>query len=67
MQPREAFVDLRGHLIHVFVEQVPIDVHRDVDRRVAELLLDRLRVGADLDEEARAGVSEIVDPHVTQP
>jgi hypothetical protein len=40
---------------------VPIAIHRDVDVRVAEVVLDGFRVNTTTDEHGRARVSEIVD------
>ena len=41
---RKRLVQFRGHLDHVRVEQLAVDVHREFDRGVTELLLDSLRV-----------------------
>ncbi|MGH8590714.1 MAG: hypothetical protein ACREXX_15715 [Gammaproteobacteria bacterium] len=51
-----------GHLISPLRHQVPVNVHRDVDRRVPHERLDALRVLAVGDEQACEGVPQILKP-----
>jgi hypothetical protein len=43
---------------------MPVSVHRDVDVRVAEVMLDRLGMDAAADEHRRARVTQVVDPEL---
>lgn len=54
-------VELNGDVVELVGEEVPIAIHRDVDVRAAEVVLDRVRVNTTTDEHGRARVSEIVD------
>ncbi len=51
-----------AEIVELVGEQVTVAVHRDGHRCVAEVMLDRLRVHALADQQARARVSQVVDP-----
>jgi hypothetical protein len=58
----EVLVDELHRFLLVARHQVPVAVERDLDRRVPDVGRERLRVDARRDEEARARVSEFVQP-----
>jgi hypothetical protein len=53
--------ELRGEVIELVGEQVAVSIHRDLDARVTEVMLDRFRVDALADQETRACVPKMVD------
>ena len=49
-----------GELLCSGREQVPVSIHRDLDRGMTQMDLDRFWVGPIGDQQRRTGVSEIV-------
>lgn len=65
----ETYTDIdRGHrLVDALRHQVAVDVEGDLDRGVAHLLLENLRMGAGVDQQRGAGVAQIVEAEASEP
>ena len=50
-------IELARKFVELVGQEVSITVHRDVDIRVAEMVLNRFRVYAAADEQRRAGMT----------
>src|SRR5437763_2503333 len=64
--PRVGSVEGGRQALSLVGEQMPVPVHRDRDRGVAEMLLDRTSVGALTYEQGGARMAQIVEPQLTR-
>jgi hypothetical protein len=51
----------RVEFVELIRKEMSIPIHRDIDTRVSEVMLDRLGVDAPADQHGRAGVPQIVN------